>query len=98
MVARPGLLPATEIERRLAELPAWSREGAAIRRTYEFADFRAAVAFVDRVADLAESLDHHPDIDIRYDRVTLTLSTHSAGGLTGLDFQFAAAADGLAAA
>lgn len=96
-MARPGLLSADELERRLAALQGWSREGGTLRRTFRHADFRAAVAFVCRVADLAEGLDHHPAIDIRYDEVTLTLSTHSAGGLTALDFELAAGADRVAA-
>lgn len=95
-MARPGPLPAEEIERRLDALPGWSREGGALRRTFVHPDFRAAMAFVARLADLAEAMDHHPDIDIRYDRVILTLSTHSAGGLTALDFDLAAGADRLA--
>lgn len=61
----------------------------AIQRTFSFGSFRAALAFVSFVGELAEAADHHPDIDIRYDRVTLTLSTHSAGGLTALDFDLA---------
>lgn len=78
-----------EIRSRLRELPEWRRQGDAIRRTFSFDSFRAAIAFVDRVAELAEAADHHPDIDIRYDRVTLSLSTHSAGGLTTRDMDLA---------
>ena len=78
-----------EIEKRLASVPGWERDGSQIRRTFSFDDFKASMAFVNRVADLAEAADHHPDIDIRYSRVTLTLSTHDAGGLTGRDFDLA---------
>lgn len=78
-----------DIERRLAEHDAWSLSGGAIQRTFSFASFADAVAFVGRVADLAEALQHHPDILIRYSRVTLTLTTHDAGGLTERDFAFA---------
>jgi 4a-hydroxytetrahydrobiopterin dehydratase len=85
------LLTETEIEERLARLPGWERRGNEIRRTWAFADFRGAMAFVDRVADLADSADHHPDIDIRYSKVTLALSTHDAGGLTARDFDLAEA-------
>jgi 4a-hydroxytetrahydrobiopterin dehydratase len=78
-----------EIAERLTRLPDWERRGGAIRRTYSFTDFKGAMAFVNRVAELAESLDHHPDIDIRYSKVTLALSTHDAGGLTARDFDLA---------
>ena len=78
-----------EIERRLAALPGWQRHGAEIRRTFAFADFAAALAFVNRVGALAEAANHHPDIDIRYSKVTLVLSTHDAGGLTARDFALA---------
>ena len=84
-------LTETEIEERLARLPGWERRGQEIRRTWAFADFRGAMAFVNRVADLAEAADHHPDIDIRYSKVTLALSTHDAGGLTARDFALAEA-------
>jgi 4a-hydroxytetrahydrobiopterin dehydratase len=80
-----------EIMARLAQLPGWRREGDAIRRTVELVDFPAAVAFVVRVGFLAEAAGHHPDIDIRWRRVTLTLTTHDAGGLTDKDFDLAAA-------
>jgi len=77
------------IEERLARLPGWERTGNAIRRTWTFADFKGSMAFVNRVAGLAEAMDHHPDIDVRYSRVTLVLSTHDAGGLTARDFTLA---------
>ncbi|MEE8218894.1 MAG: 4a-hydroxytetrahydrobiopterin dehydratase [Vicinamibacteria bacterium] len=78
-----------EITKRLAGLPGWERDGNQIRRTFEFDDFKSSMTFVNRVAELAEAADHHPDIDIRYSKVTLTLSTHDAGGLTGRDFDLA---------
>ncbi len=93
-MARERLRPA-EIESRLGSLPAWRLAGDAIRRECVLPDFRAAIDFVGRVADLAEAADHHPDIDVRYDRVTLTLSTHSSGGLTALDFDLATRIDGV---
>ncbi|HSP19400.1 MAG TPA: 4a-hydroxytetrahydrobiopterin dehydratase [Myxococcaceae bacterium] len=77
--------------------PAWALEGGMIRRTYAFADFRAAMVFVNRVADAAEAADHHPDIDIRYSKVTLGLVTHDAGGLTRRDTRLAEDAEALAA-
>jgi 4a-hydroxytetrahydrobiopterin dehydratase len=79
----------TEIAARLSQLKDWHREGLQIRKQYTFEDFTSAMRFVNRIADLAEKLDHHPDILIRYQYVTLTLSTHSAGGLTELDFMLA---------
>ena len=91
-----ALLDETAIEAGLGRLNGWSRNGAEIRRTFEFDSFLPAIAFVNRVADAAESADHHPDIDIRYSRVTLALSTHSAGGLTSRDFDLAAKIDDLA--
>ena len=84
------------IEKKLAGLPGWERAGDAIRRTFTFADFTAAVSYVVRLGFAAEAADHHPDIDIRYKRVTLAYSTHSEGGLTEKDFAGAAEATKLA--
>ncbi len=78
-----------EIRRRLAGLHGWERRGSEIRRTFSFADFQAALAFVNRVGELAEAMNHHPDIDLRYSRVSLALTTHDAGGLTARDFDLA---------
>jgi 4a-hydroxytetrahydrobiopterin dehydratase len=78
----------------LRRTPGWERTGAEIRRTYRFGDFREALAFVNRVGELAERAGHHPDIDIRYNAVTLALSTHDAGGLTAKDFELARAIGG----
>jgi len=78
-----------EIKQRLAGLTGWARDGNQIRRTFAFDDFLGSMAFVNRVAQLAEAANHHPDIDIRYSKVTLTLSTHDAGGLTQRDFDLA---------
>jgi 4a-hydroxytetrahydrobiopterin dehydratase len=78
----------------LRHTPGWERAGSAIRRTYRFTDFREALAFVNRVGDLAERAGHHPDIDIRYNAVTLVLTTHDAGGLSAKDFDLARAIDG----
>ena len=79
----------------LATVPQWKREGQIISRTFKFADFVAAMKFVNTVADFAEQADHHPDIDIRWNKVTLALTTHSAGGLTQNDFAMAKQCDGL---
>ena len=83
----------TAVAAGLARLPGWTRAGRAIARTYRFEDFRGALAFVNRVAALAERQQHHPDIDIRYNEVTLSVWTHDAGGLTERDFRLAAAID-----
>lgn len=84
-----ALLDDAEIRSRLDELKGWTRDGDAIRKTYTLDTFAEAVAFVNRIAALADKADHHPDIDIRYDRVGCSLSTHSEGGLTRRDFDLA---------
>jgi 4a-hydroxytetrahydrobiopterin dehydratase len=81
----------------LAQLDGWEREGATIRRTIRCADFRAAIALVDAVADAAESADHHPDISIHgYRRVTFVLTTHAAKALTRRDIELATEIDRIA--
>jgi 4a-hydroxytetrahydrobiopterin dehydratase len=82
-------LTSSQIKTALASVPDWKKKGAAITRTYQFKDFPAAIKFVNSLAKLAEKAWHHPDIDIRWNKVTLTLSTHDAGGLTGKDFSLA---------
>jgi 4a-hydroxytetrahydrobiopterin dehydratase len=82
----------------LASLPQWQRQGETISRTYEFADFPAAIKFVNAVAAMAEQVQHHPDIDVRWNKVTLALSTHDAGGLTEKDFVLAREFDATAVA
>ena len=86
----PALAQA-EAAARLSSLPGWQIQGGELTRTFAHADFRAALAFVNKVGDLAEQAGHHPDIDIRYNKVRLGLVTHDAGGLTGNDFDLAAA-------
>ena len=78
-----------EITGRLPSVPGWQREGEWLRRVYKFATFPAAIAFVNRVAEAAEALDHHPDITVEYTKVTLRITTHDAGGLTAGDFELA---------
>jgi 4a-hydroxytetrahydrobiopterin dehydratase len=73
----------------------WTETGGALERTFELASFAEAIAFVNRVAELAESENHHPDIAIAYKKVTLRWSTHSAGGITDRDRELAARSDGL---
>jgi 4a-hydroxytetrahydrobiopterin dehydratase len=80
-----ALLSDTQIEDALATLPGWTREGEAIRKTFAFAGFPEAVAFVRRLVPGAEAADHHPDLTINYRRVTVVYTTHSAGGLTEKD-------------
>jgi 4a-hydroxytetrahydrobiopterin dehydratase len=82
-------LTSSQIKTALASVPDWKKKGATITRTYQFKDFPAAIKFVNALAKLAEKAWHHPDIDIRWNKVTLTLSTHDAGGLTGKDFSLA---------
>jgi 4a-hydroxytetrahydrobiopterin dehydratase len=91
-----ALLSEGQIDERIAD-GEWSREGDAIVREFKLADFAAAIAFVNRVAELAERANHHPDILVHgWNRVRLTLSTHSAGGLTEADFSLASEIDRLA--
>lgn len=90
------LLEEAEIAARLDQLSGWERQGDAIAKTFMCRDFVAAVAFVNRVADAAEDANHHPDIDIRYNKVAFGLTTHSAGGLTQQDFDLATGIESLA--
>ena len=89
------LLTPQELQSFLTAHPDWRHEGGMLRRTYEAPSFLAGIDFVRRVADVAEQHDHHPDIDIRWRKVTLALSTHDAGGLTFRDPKLAAEADRL---
>jgi 4a-hydroxytetrahydrobiopterin dehydratase len=82
------------IATRLGDLPGWEREGDEIVKTFELPTFPEGIAFVTRVADRAEAADHHPDIDIRWRKVRLALSTHSEGGLTDKDFDLAREIEG----
>ena len=83
----------SEIKSRLVTVPDWQIDSGELVRTYLFKDFRASLAFVNKVGDAAENAGHHPDIDIRYNKVRLALVTHDAGGITAKDFDLAAAAD-----
>ncbi len=91
-----ALLSDSEIEERLAELPGWERRGEAICKEFERGDFVGSVSFVDSLVEPAEEMNHHPDLEISWDTVTVTLSTHSEGGLTANDFELAAKIDALA--
>lgn len=87
------LLSDIAIQRELGNLTGWSRRGDVLTRTYQFRNFLDSISFVNRVAELAEKANHHPDIDIRYSKVTLSLSSHDAGGITQKDIDLAKAVD-----
>ena len=89
------VLSTEALSHELATVPDWAHAGDAIRRTVTRADFRAAMLYVGAVAYLAEEANHHPDILVQWNKVTLTLSTHSAGGLTANDFALARTIDAL---
>jgi 4a-hydroxytetrahydrobiopterin dehydratase len=84
-----AVLSESEVQQALARLPGWQRAGIAIQRTFEFPDFAAAIEFVNRVAEAAEKANHHPDIDIRYNKVVLALLSHDAQGITERDVSMA---------
>ena len=85
-----------EVQQRLTDLKGWQVSDGQLTKTFQFDTFVTALSFVNRVGELAERAGHHPDIDIRYNRVRLSLSTHDAGGITGKDFDLAGRADTLA--
>jgi 4a-hydroxytetrahydrobiopterin dehydratase len=89
------LLSDIAIQRELGSLDGWSRKGSALAKTFQFRSFPDAVGFVNRVAELAERANHHPDIDIRFNRVICNLTTHDAGGITQNDLDLARAMDGV---
>lgn len=91
----PQILSDIEIQRELGGLPGWARRSNALVKTYSFSTFMSGIEWVRRVADLAESMNHHPDLDIRYSKVTATLSSHDAGGITTKDILLAKAIEGL---
>jgi len=84
-----AILTDAEIKSALTSLPGWQQNGKAIQRIYEFADFKAAMVFVNRIAEAAEEANHHPDIDIRYNKVTMALISHDSGGITQRDIRMA---------
>lgn len=83
------LLSETEINTKIQTLPGWTTDGKEIARTFKFQDFVAAIDFVNRLVEPAESAGHHPDLAVSYNKVTVSLTTHDAGGLTSLDFSLA---------
>jgi 4a-hydroxytetrahydrobiopterin dehydratase len=82
-----------ELQAALADLDGWTAEGGALTKTFRFHDFIGSVNFVNALAEVAEEMQHHPDIDIHYNKVTLHLRTHSAGGITQNDITLARHAD-----
>jgi 4a-hydroxytetrahydrobiopterin dehydratase len=91
-----ALLSDDEVQRQLGELDGWERQGDSIVRQFKFDDFVGSVDFVNRITPAAEGMNHHPDLEISWDKVTVKLSTHSQGGLTNSDFELARAIDELA--
>jgi 4a-hydroxytetrahydrobiopterin dehydratase len=87
-----------QVSNRLAKLELWAECGDAIQRTFQFADFVTSMKFVNEIAQAAERVQHHPDILVRWNKVSMTLSTHDASGITEKDFAFAVDADRMAAA
>ena len=83
------LLERNEVDRQLTDIASWTHDGKSILRTYDFPSFPIAVRWIDEMAIAAESMNHHPDVDLRWRRVHVTLSTHSEGGVTQLDVELA---------
>lgn len=92
-----ALLSDAEIESRLGDLAGWERDGDEIRKVFEHGDFAGSVRFVDAILEPAEEMGHHPDLEISWNEVTVKISTHSEGGLTGADFELAGKIERLAA-
>ena len=90
-----ALLDEDEFERRLSELNGWSREGSAIVKEFSCGNFAGSVEFVNNLTPVAEEMNHHPDLAISWSTVTVTISTHSEGGLTDADFRLAGRIDAL---
>jgi 4a-hydroxytetrahydrobiopterin dehydratase len=88
-MARTPLLAEADVTSALAELPGWTRAGGEIEKTFELASFPDAIAFVVRIGFHAEAADHHPDLDVRWRKVRVALTTHDSGGLTALDIELA---------
>jgi 4a-hydroxytetrahydrobiopterin dehydratase len=91
----PELLTKAEIDSRLREVNGWRSDGQFITQRFEFENFKEAIQFVNRVAEVAERQEHHPDVHLRYNEVTLSIQTHSKGGVTEWDFDLAKEIDGV---
>ena len=96
MTNKPPRLSDLEIQRALGSLPGWARRGDALTKTFTFKRFSDGIDFVQRVARAADKMNHHPDIDIRYTKITCALTTHDAGGITDNDLTLAGTIEGLA--
>jgi 4a-hydroxytetrahydrobiopterin dehydratase len=90
-----ALLTDAEIDERISGLPGWERRGEAISKTFICGDFVGSVRFAEALVEPAEAMNHHPDLAISWDKVTVTISTHSEGGLTEADFELAGKVDAL---
>ena len=95
--AMPPRLSDLEIQRALGTLPGWARRGEVLTKSFTFPTFALGIEFVQRIARAADAVDHHPDIDIRYTKILVTLSTHDAGGITANDLSLAGTIESLAA-
>jgi 4a-hydroxytetrahydrobiopterin dehydratase len=84
-----AVLTDEQIKQTLGSLPGWQQQGKAIQRVFEFPDFKASMQFVNKIAEAAEQANHHPDIDIRYNKVTMALVSHDSGGVTQRDVRMA---------
>ena len=84
-----------DVDARLSDLPGWERVGETIQRRFEFEDFAESIAFVNRIALVAEELSHHPDLAVSWNVVTVSITTHSQGALTNADFELAGRVDAL---
>jgi 4a-hydroxytetrahydrobiopterin dehydratase len=93
-----ALLSDVEIDERLSGLPGWERRGGAISKSFECGDFVGSVRFAEALVEPAEAINHHPDLAISWSTVTVTISTHSEGGLTAADFELAGRIESLASA
>ncbi len=91
-----AVLTDSEIQKALGSLSGWERNGITIQRIFRFADFKEAMKFVNKIADAAEQANHHPDIDIRYNTVTMALVSHDSGGVTQRDVRMAGVINGIA--
>ena len=94
-MAEPTLLSQEEVQKSLSQLEGWTRLGDQITKLFRFNEYLGGIAFVNRVAEAAEAADHHPDMTLGYKRVTVTLTTHSAKGITEKDFDLAGKIEGL---
>lgn len=90
------LLGDEEVETRLGELEGWTREGDAIVKEFKLDDFQGSVDFINRLTPVAEDMNHHPDLQVSWNKVTVSITTHSEGGLTENDFELAKSIDPLA--